>query len=89
MAQHGQRLPLLLLHRHHASSPGLNAVGFLGLRILDLLRGWVEVLGAVGLSTTLLAGWAVVVLEVLVVDGEGLVDLLTESLVVGGAVSCQ
>jgi hypothetical protein len=68
----------------------MNAVGFLGLRILDLLGGGVEVLGAVGLRrTTLLAGWAVVVLEVLVVDGEGLVDLLAESLVVGGAVKCQ
>lgn len=81
MAHHGLRL------LHHPLSPGLNTVGFLGLRILNLLRGRVEVLGAVGLAA-LLARWTAVILEILVVDGEGLIDLLAESLIVTGAVEC-
>lgn len=64
-------------------------MGFLGLWILDFLRSGVEVLGTIGLSwATLLARRAVVVLEVLVVDSEGLIDLLAQSLVVAGAVIC-
>lgn len=58
----------------------------LGLGVLDLLHAWVEVLSAVGLgSTTLLALWSIVVLEVLIVDGESLLDLLAESVVVAGS----
>lgn len=53
----------------------------LGLRVLDLLSRGVLVLAAVRLLAALLA-WALVVLDVLVVDGHGLLDLQAEGLVV-------
>ena len=58
--------------------------GLLGLRVLHLLGLRVEILCAVGL---LLRGAVVaLVLDVLVVDGHGLVDLGAKSVVVASAV---
>lgn len=54
----------------------------LSLRVLNLLSGRVLVLAAVRLLAALLA-WALVVLDVLVVDGHGLLDLQAEGLVIG------
>lgn len=61
---------------------------FLGFWILCLLRAWVEVLGTVSLSrVAILTLWsATVVFEILVVDGECLLNLLVEGVVIAGAV---
>lgn len=69
----------------------MRVLRFLGLWILRLLSAGVEVLGTVGLSrVAILALWsATVVLEVLVVDGESLLNLLAKSVIVAGAAMRQ
>lgn len=56
--------------------------GLLGLRVLDLLSLRVEVLGAVGLLDRAVLA---LVLDVLIVDGHGLVNLEAEGVVVASA----
>jgi len=59
-------------------------VGFLGLRVLDLLGGRVEVLHAVGRRLAFTWAGALAVLDILVVDSHGFIDLGTESVIVAG-----
>lgn len=56
----------------------------LGLSILGLLDAWVVVLGAVGLRGAIVLA-RVVVLEILVIDVEGLLNLLAKGILILGA----
>lgn len=86
-ARHGPRHDGLCHGQQNSAGPIGRTDGLLGLRILSLLDAGVVVLRAISLRGTLtLVGWSIVILEVLVVNGEGFPNLLAESIVVLGTV---